>query len=109
VFATTGSVVDEMYEGRRFQRHNAVIEEFNATAIKALEGTDTVINDLYAHSRKAPMACRSDAVHFNTDEGRAYMGKKVLSVICKELDIPVSEVKTEDSKPEEYSAENIGY
>ena len=31
-----------------FFRHNKTIEEFNAAAIRALEGTGTVINDLYA-------------------------------------------------------------
>ncbi|MBE6595723.1 MAG: SGNH/GDSL hydrolase family protein [Ruminococcaceae bacterium] len=109
VFATTSSVVDEQYEGRRFQRHNRVIEEFNATAIKVLEGSGTVINDLYAHSLKAPMEYRSDAVHFGTDEGRAYLGKKVLATICGELNITASEVKLEDFKPEDYTADNIAY
>lgn len=109
VFGTTGSVVDAMYEGKRFQRHNSVIEEFNATALKVLANTDTVINDLYTHTLSCPDEYRSDACHYNTDEGRAFLGKKVLSVLCRELDIAAAEVKLEDFRPEAYSVDNIAY
>jgi len=108
VFATTTSVVDEMFEGKRFQRHNRVIEEFNDAAREALAGTDTIINDLYAHSCKCPMEYRSDETHYNTPEGAAYMGGKVITVLCRELGISASEVKLENFRMEDYTADNIG-
>ena len=37
------------------------------------------------------------------------MGKRVLSVICGELDISAEDVKLEDFVPETYSKSNIGY
>ena len=109
VFATSTSVVEEKYEGRRFQRHNNVIERYNAAAIKALADTDTIFNDLYAHSCKCPMEYRSDEVHYNTPAGAAYMGGKVISVLCRELGISAADVNVENFKLEDYSVDNIGY
>lgn len=109
VFATTTSVVDEMFVGKRFQRRNSVIEEFNAAAREALAGTGTIINDLYAHSCRCPMTYRSDETHYNTPEGAAFMGGKVLSVICEELGIAATDVNVENFKLEDYSLDNIGY
>lgn len=107
VFATSTAVREEGYKWT-FCRHNAIIEQYNAVALETLKDTDTVINDLYAHTVNAPAECCSDMTHYNTPEGAAYMGGKVLSVICKQLEISASEVKVENFELEKYSAENIG-
>ena len=87
---------------------NSDIERFNAAAIKALEGSGTVINDLYALTRNIPKECCSDMTHFNTPEGRAMLGNKVLSVICEELNIELPDVAKKTFVPENYTEENIG-
>jgi len=108
VFATSTAVREDEYKGS-FRRHNAVIEQYNALALEALAGTDTVINDLYAHTRNIAPECCSDMTHYNTPAGTAYMGGRVLSVICEMLDIPAAEVNIEGFTPEAYSKDNIGY
>lgn len=95
--------------GEGFKRRNAIIEEYNAIALKALEGTDTVINDLYTHSLGATPECCSDMTHYATPEGAAYMGGKVLAAICQELDISASEVKVEGFELTKYTKNEIGY
>ena len=108
VFATSTAVREEGYKGN-VRRHNAVIEQYNEIAKKALSGTDTVINDLYAHTKNiAPEYC-SDMTHYNTPEGAAYMGGKVLAVIAEQLDIKGKDIKAEGFRLEDYSADNIGY
>jgi len=107
VFATSTAVREEGYSGC-FHRYNATIEKYNAAALKTLSGTDTVINDLYAHTKNiAPEYC-SDMTHYNTPAGAAYMGGKVLSVICPLLNISAAEVKVEGFELEKYTADNIG-
>ena len=107
VFATTTAVREEGYKGN-FRRHNAVIEKFNEAALEVLGETDTVINDLYEHTKNiAPEYC-SDMTHYNTPAGAAYMGGKVLSVICPMLGISPKEVGAEGFELEKYSASNIG-
>ena len=107
VFATSTAVREEGYSGN-FHRYNATIEKYNAAALEALAETDTVINDLYAHTKNiAPEYC-SDMTHYNTPAGAAYMGGKVLSVICGMLDIKATEVKVEGFELEKYTADNIG-
>ena len=108
VFATSTSVREEGYRGV-FHRYNATIEKFNETALATLADTDTVIDDLYTHSCHVTPECCSDMTHYNTPEGAAYMGGKVLSVICRELGISPAEVKVEGFELEKYTAENIGY
>ncbi|MBO5907152.1 MAG: SGNH/GDSL hydrolase family protein [Clostridia bacterium] len=108
VFATSTAIREEGYTGI-FKRHNAVIERFNATALNVLADTDTVINDLYAHTVSVPTECCSDMTHYNTPEGAAYMGNRVLSVICPLLNISASEIKLENFTLENYSADNIGF
>ena len=73
-----------------------------------MKGTDTLINDLYSHTVNAPAECCSDMTHYNTPVGAAYMGGKVLSVICKVLDIAATEVNVEGFELEKYSVDNIG-
>jgi hypothetical protein len=108
VFATSTNVNEEM-ANPDFIRHNATIEKYNAEAIRALSDTDTVINDLYSLTASLPDSYRSDWVHFYTPEGTELIGGKVLSVICKLLDIGVDEVNIENFRPENYSKNNIGY
>ena len=108
VFATSTSVIEEKCKPH-FRWHNSTIEEYNAAAIEALSGTDTVINDLYAVATSLPAEAHSDAVHFYTPLGTERLGGAVLAVICKLLDIPASEVNLEEFRPENYSADNIGY
>lgn len=108
VFATSTAVREKEYTGE-LRRHNATIEAFNATALEALANTDTVIDDLYSHTVNAPTECCSDRTHYNTPKGAAYMGGKVLSVICGELGISASEVRVDGFQLEQYSADNIGF
>ena len=107
VFATSTAVQEEKF-GPVFKRHNATIEAFNAAALKALEGTDTVIDDLYAVTATAPEECHSDMTHYSTPAGIERVGGRVLSVICRELDITPAEVNIENFTPENYSRSNIG-
>ena len=107
VFATSTSV-NEAIARPEFMRHNATIDKYNKAALEVLSGTDTVINDLWSLSCTFPDSYRSDWVHFYTPEGTENIGGKVLSVICKELDISANEVNIENFEPEKYSKINIG-
>lgn len=107
-FATTVSVIEEKCGGN-FKRRNSVIEDYNAAALRALSGTDTVIFDLYTATKDTPESYRTDAVHFYTDEGREFVGGIVLAFLTRELEIEASAVNIKDFDPEKYSAENIGY
>ena len=107
VFATSTSVIEPTGYSD-FSRHNTTIEAFNATARKALAGTDTVIDDLYEATKDVPREYRSDWVHFYTPEGTEYIGGKVLSVICPLLGITPAEINIDSFTPERYSAASIG-
>ena len=107
VFATCTAVQEEKY-GKVFKRRNCVIRDYNAAAIKALSDTDTVIDDLYEITENAPEECHSDMTHYSTPAGIERVGGRVLSVICRELDIAPSEVNIENFTPENYSKSNIG-
>lgn len=108
IFATSTNVSEKM--GRpEFMRHNATIEKYNEAAVTALTGTDTVINDLYPITASVPDSYRSDWVHFYTPEATELIGGKVLSAICKALDISAQDVNIEGFQPERYSKDNIGY
>ena len=109
VFATNTSVIEEKYGWDR-KRHNAIIEQYNEIAVKALSGTGCVINDLYTLTKNAPLEIRKgDPTHFYTPEGTKLIGDRVLSFICGELGIDAKEVKLEDFVPEKYDAKTIGY
>ena len=108
VFATSTVVWEEKCRVD-FRRHNSTIAEYNEAALKALSETDSLYNDLYTHSLKCPTEFRSDAVHFYTDGGTEYFGKKVVSVICNELGISGKEVNLENFVPENYAKDIIGY
>ncbi len=108
VFATSTTVWEEKCT-KDFRRHNATIAEYNEAALKALAGTDSLYDDLYAHSLNCPKEFRSDAVHFYTDGGTEFFGKKVVSAICNELGISGKDVNLEDFVPENYSKDIIGY
>ena len=105
VFATSTAVLDGKF-GYEFKRHNAIIEKYNSIALKALENTGTVINDLYSLTKDCPEKYHSDAVHYYTDEGRECIGGRVLSVICKELS--VNSLAASSSTSESYSKQNVG-
>ena len=108
VFATSTTVWEEKCN-KDFRRHNATINEYNEAALEALADTDSLYNDLYTHSLNCPEEYRSDAVHFYTDGGTEFFGKKVVSVICNELGISGKEVNIENFEPENYSKDIIGY
>ena len=108
VFATSTSV-NEAIAKPEFMRHNATIDKYNKAALEVLSGTDTVINDLWSLSCTFPDSYRSDWVHFYTPEGTEHIGGRVLSVICKELNISAKDVNIENFEPEKYSKENIGF
>ena len=63
VFATTTAVIENECKSD-FKRRNAVIEDYNARAIKVLSDTDAIINDMYSVTKDCPAECHSDAVHF---------------------------------------------
>jgi len=87
VFATNTLGIDERYENDKNFRLNAEIEEYNRYARTALEGTDTIIDDLCEVSRKAPQEYYIDAVHIYAPEGRKLLGDAVLNCICPLLGI----------------------
>ena len=82
VFATNTLGIDERYDNDSSYRLNKEIEEYNRYALAALEGTDTVIDDLCEVSRKMPREYYIDAVHMYEPEGRRLMGEAVLNCIC---------------------------
>lgn len=109
VFATSTAVSERLYgNSKEFKRHNAIIEKFNETALGALENTDTVIDDLWSLTATMPEEYHSDATHYYTDKATELIGGRVLSVICRELDIAANEVGIENFEPEKYTSDNIG-
>ena len=110
VFATTTPVLDHKYQiFAKAKRSNAVIRQYNEAALRALEGTGTIINDLYSVVADFPEEYFPDPVHPERKPGIAGMGNKVISVICNELGIAASDVNIENFTTEEYSRDNIGY
>ena len=107
IFATSTAVIEGI--AKEHVRHNAIIEKYNLTAVKALKDKDCEINDLYALTSKLPDSYHSDATHYYTPEATELIGGRVLAHICKALDIKASEVKIENFEPEKYTDENIGF
>ena len=107
IFATSTSVQEEKYRPE-FKRHNETIARYNDIAIKALEESNCLINDLYGLSLTLADSCWSDVTHFNTADGRKAMGGRVLDVICRELDITLIDNNADGSAHENYSEKNIG-
>ena len=108
VFALTTAVREELYLGKA-KRRNSQIDEFNRAAIKTLEGTGTVFNDLFSITINIDPACCSDMTHFNNPAGAALLGGQVVATICRELDIPAKDVNIENFELEKYSKDNIGF
>ena len=108
VFATSTNVSEKMSKPE-FTRHNSTIQKYNEIAIRALKGTDTIINDLHSLTASVPDSFRSDWVHFYTPEGTELIGGRVLSVICDVLSITPDKINIKDFKPENYTKSNIGY
>ena len=106
VFACSTSIVEEKY-GENFKRYNYEIEAYNAKAKEMLQGTGTIIHDLYAVSVAASPECRSDATHFNTTAGVAWMGQAVTDVICSTLGITAASVS--DTNPDEIDEKKLGF
>ena len=108
VFATSTAVLEDKCTAD-FRRHNSTIAWYNQIAVNALADTDTVIDDLYPISLALPESAHSDAVHYYTDAGTEQIGGQVLSLICKELELPPVTFDIADFVPERYTKENIGY
>jgi hypothetical protein len=108
VFATSTAVVEEGYTGT-VRRFNKDIENYNKIALDALNGTDTVINDLYSITKDIPSECRSDMTHFNTEQGVKTLGGRVLAVICKELGIKQEDLKDASCIPPEIAKDILGF
>lgn len=108
VFALSTAVREELYLGTA-KRRNSQIDEFNKAAIKTLEGTDTIFNDLYSTTINIAPECCSDMTHFNTPDGAALLGGQVVALICRELGIDASDVNIENFELEKYTKDNIGY
>ena len=108
VFALSTAVLEDC-SPKDFRRHNSVIMQYNEAAKKALSGTNTVIDDLWTPSLNCPRSYHSDFVHYYTNEGTELIGNKVLSVICRELNISAEDVDLDTFDPEKYADDNIGY
>ena len=109
VFALN-TAVNEAGNADNHGRFNAEIEQYNQIAIDVLKQNDTLINDLNTISKLAgERGAMSDRTHYATDEGRRLLGGQVIRIICEELDIVPTEVDLESFKPENYTAEEIGY
>lgn len=108
IFATTTNVLDYQYTGFT-KRHNWQIKEYNDLAVSTLEGTGTLINDLYEITKNIPESYYSDKTHLYTPEGTALLGGKVLSAVCPLIDITPSDINMDSFIPEQYTKENIGY
>lgn len=98
VFALSTAVAENLYEPP-YQRYNADIKRYNETAMEALKDFDVIINDLYAVTKDLPedSVCRSDYTHYNSPEGVALIGDKVIEKLCEVLEIPLSSVKTSEA------------
>ena len=108
VFATSTAILEHKCSAH-FRRHNATIEEYNKTAIRALSQTDTIINDLYEITKDCPEEYHSDAVHYYTDAGTDLIGKKVLKVIENTIGAVPMEQDAQNFERENYSTKEIGY
>ena len=107
IFATSTAVQEEKF-GETFKRRNSTIEAFNVAAIKALDGTGTVIDDLYAVTATAPEECHSDMTHYSTPAGIERVGGKVIECISSELGIEAKAVDMDTFYPEAYPQKVIG-
>lgn len=107
VFATSTNVQEEKY-GKDFKRFNSDIIAYNKAATEALSGTDTEINDLYALTENIPDACRSDLTHFNTPDGVALLGGRVIEVICRNLGIDASALCEKSAEVNEIDKKTLG-
>lgn len=92
VFATSTSVVEELYKPPYF-RYNSDIEKFNSIAIKTLVPLGVSINDLYSVTKNVSENCRSDMTHFYTVDGIKLLGEKVVSCICSEMSVPIENLR----------------
>ncbi len=109
VFATSTAILEHKCTAD-FRRHNATIEEYNKTAIRALSKTDTIINDLYEITKNCPEEYHNnDAVHYYTDAGTDLIGKQVLKVIENTIGIAPMERDAKNFERENYSTKEIGY
>ncbi len=87
IFATSTRVLEEEFR-YPFVRYNKDIMQYNEIAKKALEGTGTIINDLWALTENCPVSYYSDMTHLYTPEGTELIGNAVLDVLCRELSLP---------------------
>jgi len=80
IFALSTSVIEPGFEpGELYgKRCNSDIERFNQIAKEVFSDTDVTINDLWSVSQTLSKEARSDLVHFDTQEGRAALGKAVV-------------------------------
>lgn len=79
IFATTTPVLD----GNPYQ-NNEIIKEYNAAAVKALEGKGVIINDLYSTVVKnVGEYIRSDDMLHLTEKGIDVCAKQVADIIKK--------------------------
>ena len=108
IFATSTAVIENKF-AKFAKRYNNVIREYNEAAKRALADTDTMINDLYSYTENCPESYHSDGVHYSNPEGTAYIGGRVIALICRELDISANDIDIDSFIPEEYTAQNIGF
>ena len=106
VFATSTAVLEEEY-GENFKRRNSVIKQYNEIAKNALKDTDAIINDLFAITENCPRDCHNDVTHYGNEKGIKLLGDQVLSVICRELSLPLPIDELKDFTPENYTADQI--
>lgn len=93
VYTTITAVKEELYDEWWFLRKNKTIKEYNDAAKKALEGTGTLINDLYEYTKDLPMSYYKDPEHFSAEIGVPYLAEKVSDIICEALSIDKNRIK----------------
>lgn len=107
IFALNTNVQEEKY-GKDFKRYNSDIIAFNKAAIKALEGTDEQINDLYSITENIPDSARSDLTHFNTPDGVRIVGGAVVSALCRIAGIDEAELIDATADPNKVDKKTLG-
>lgn len=96
VFATCTAVREELFKEWWYTRRNADAKTYSQEAVKVLVSTDTVVNDLFEHTKDLDESYYCDNTHFSEDKGVPYIARKVLDVICEVANIDKSKIKNAD-------------
>lgn len=107
IFATSTAIIEKGWPPP-YQRYNKDIEQFNKIAVETLAPLNVSINDLYALTKNVDESFRSDVSHFSTPQGVKLLGGRVVEVVCKALDIPLTEIQTVQATVSEIDEKILG-